>query len=101
MFRAWACLSIKTYAQTEMLVSIRDVGHDPRGVLVASAMIYDREQPEAAEGTMKGRAVEIEPLCSEPFTFTHRYDPSVVTTRFRDWLEPVLKKGLGIWKRRL
>lgn len=93
-YRAWSRLMMRTDSQAELLVSFHATGHQFRGILAASACFFRREETEASDREI----ADVTPLSTEIFQINYQENPGDAETRFRDWLEQVLVKGLEIWR---
>jgi Fic family protein len=97
IYRAWATLTIHTKIRTEILFAFHGIGNST-GVLVCSAMAYNREMNKDGTDSVIGT---IEPLSDGPFSFTYTENPSEVARRFRRWLEHSLVQGLNYWQKNI
>jgi hypothetical protein len=88
-FHAWLALKIYTRLKTEIVFSFHQLGR-ASGTLVCTAMIFTREENSVSPAR---------PLCKEPFSFTHAQGTAAVSSRFRQWLEACILKGLDEWRR--
>jgi Fic family protein len=93
-YRAWTRLVIKADSQAEILISFHGAGHEFRGVLAVSGCFFHREETEAG----KSEIADVTPLSEEIFQINYRELQQDAETRFREWLEGVLVKGLGFWQ---
>lgn len=91
-FRAWAVLAIQMEVRTEILISFHGIGHEFRGVLIASGIAYQKDGAEIAG---------VHSVCREPFEITYAESNEQVAPRFRSWLEHVIAAGLEEWRRSL
>lgn len=97
LYRSWITLQIIAEHHTEILVSFHGIGREPRGILVCSAMAYQRESLEKDET----RIDQIEPLCDNVFEITYAEPLDAMRTRFMKWLDDVVVAGLSYWRKRL
>jgi Fic family protein len=97
IYRAWVTLTIHTKIRTEILFAFHGIGNST-GVLVCSAMAYNRETSKDGTDSVIGA---IEPLSDGPFSFTYAENPSEVAIRFRRWLEHSLVQGLTYWQKNI
>lgn len=94
LFPAWLELRIDGGVWTGILVSFHGLGHDWKGILVAVAMAYRKDQTEDG----KHEVSELKVLSEEPFEITFKDDPIEIERRFRKWLEDRLILGLSYWQ---
>lgn len=93
-YRSWVRLVLKMESQSEILISFHGVGHEYRGVLVASACFFRREESEEGER----QVVDVTPITDEIFQINYQEDPTEVGERFHRWLGAGLLKGLELWR---
>jgi hypothetical protein len=93
-YRAWTRLVLKADTQSEILVSFHGSGHEFRGLLAVSACFFRRNETEEGERN----AVDLIALSSELFQVNYREAEEKALTRYHDWLEEVLVKGLELWR---
>lgn len=93
-YRSWIRLILHTDSGAEVLVSFHGTGHEFRGVLAVSACFFRREETEAGEREI----ADVTPLSAEIFQINYREAEEDAETRFREWLEDILVKGLEIWR---
>ena len=70
-------------------MSFHALGHEYRGILVASACFFEKDI--AGDYVAPIRTV---PLCDDGFQFNYREPSAQVLQRFNDWIAPVLVRGL-------
>jgi fido (protein-threonine AMPylation protein) len=93
-YRAWTRLVLCTDTQAEVLVSFHGIGHEFRGVLVASMTFFRREETEAGEREIADLVV----VSDELFQINYLEDPHQALERFTRWLDEGLVKALEIWR---
>lgn len=91
-FHAWVRLVLNTTVRAEILVSLHGRGPEYRGVVVASACIFEKDPVGASN---------VEPLTDEPFQVNYKDDEQGVADRFSDWLDQALVAGLAAAHQRL
>ena len=96
-FREWVRLVLETGNRAEILVSFHGSGHEFRGVLAASACFFRREQTEQGEREI----ASVTPLSSDIFQINYREPADQAATRFDEWLEDAMVKGLEVWRKGL
>jgi fido (protein-threonine AMPylation protein) len=96
-YHSWIRLVLSDGGQSTILVSFHGAGREFRGVLVASACFFRREESE--DGTRQ--VVDITRLGNELFQVNYRDRAEDAEERFRDWLEYVVAQGLEIWRKGL
>ena len=93
-YRSWVRLVIQNADQSQILFSFHAIGHEFRGVLVCSALFFERQQT-AADARETGPA---KALCPSIFQINYREDPEEIRDRFRSWLEDCIVNGLEAWR---
>lgn len=98
-YASWVRLRLVEERQTDIFVSLHSLGHEPIGVMAASAFIEfrDRDRSDDEEPRVEGPYV----LCEEVFQFAHNEGADAVERRFREWLDDSLVAGLDQWRRQL
>jgi len=94
VFHAWTRLALKTEGQAEILLSFHGIGHEFRGLLVASTCFFRREQTESGDREI----ADVTPISSEVFLINYREDQEQARRRFEVWLEESLTRGLEVWR---
>lgn len=94
----WACLGIELEGRSEILISIHGIGDRFRGLLVATACFYRKDD---AKERSSAPITDFEPLVEEAFSFNYREALPEVRERFLKWVEPVLVRGLEVFRRGL
>lgn len=97
VYRAWATLTVHTKIRTELLFAFHGIGRST-GVLVCSAMVYNRQLTDDGTDSVIG---SVEPLSDTPFSFTYAENPSDVAKRFSRWLEHNIVQGLAYWQKNI
>jgi Fic family protein len=92
--RSWGRLILRTDSQAEILISFHGIGHEFRGILVASMSFFRREETEQGEREVS----DIVLLSSEVFQINYREPVEKVTERFDAWVDRGLVKGLELWR---
>jgi hypothetical protein len=96
-YHSWVRLVLRASPQTEILVSFHGTGHEFRGVVVASALFFRREETEEGEREIVG----VVPLNDNIFQVNYLDNPASVKERFTPWLEDALVHGLELWRQSL
>jgi Fic family protein len=95
VYSSWARLVISTQTLFEIVVSLHGYGSERSGVIVASALSFQR-LPNDED---KSDVVDVRPVCPELFQFNYAEPTASVKERFSQWLETSLAVGLTEWKR--
>ena len=95
-YHVWVRLVLKTTVRSEILVSFHGLGHEYRGVVVASACIFERSVEKDSMGDFVILASNGVPLTDEPFQVNYKDDQSSVVDRFSNWLDQALVAGLAV-----
>lgn len=90
-YHAWVRLVLKTEVRSEILVSLHGLGREYRGIVVASACIFEKDPV----GDFVIPASNIEPLTDEPFQVNYKEGREGVADRFSTWLDQALVAGLA------
>jgi Fic family protein len=93
-YRAWTRLVLSTDTQAEVLVSFHGIGHEFRGVLVASIVFFRREETEEGEREVANLVV----ASDEPFQINYLEDVAQTQDRFARWLDQGLVAALEVWR---
>ncbi|MGB8890117.1 MAG: Fic family protein [Candidatus Korobacteraceae bacterium] len=91
---SWVRLVLRTETQAEVLLSFHGIGHEFRGVLVASMCFFRRE--EVAENERE--VADLIPVSDHFFQINYREARGEALNRFNDWLEAALIKALETWR---
>jgi Fic family protein len=94
LFHAWNRMGLRTESQSEILVSFHGIGREFRGVLVASACFFRREQTESGEREI----ADVTPVATSVFQINYHDELDEVRKRFETWLEEALTRGLEAWR---
>jgi Fic family protein len=94
LYASWLRLVLRTDTQADIFLSFHGIGHEYRGLLVASMTFFRRTQTDAGEREV----ADLTTLSSEVFQINYREDPTAVRTRFDRWLEEGLARGLERWR---
>ena len=94
VYQSWASLIIQTDRRVEILFAFHGIGHHSSGVLGCTAMLYTKDRDEGGETTVG----DIVSLVDEPFEFTYAEDPTAVQSRFFNWQDAAVLKGLNEWQ---
>lgn len=94
-YRSWARLAISADEVFEVVVSFHGFGRGNRGVMVASALTFQRMPREG--GGME--AANVRAAMTELFQFNYAESRETTVERFREWLEAAVAIGLAEWKR--
>lgn len=93
-YRAWVRLVIKNAHQSQILISFHGIGHEFHGVLVGSAVFFERAQTSDEDReTSPARA-----LSDSAFQINYKEDPGSIEDRFRSWIEGCIVEGLRLWR---
>lgn len=92
--RSWARLVLRNTNQTELLIAFHGIGHEFQGVLACSASWFQRV--ETAEGEREIGPVTL--AADDVFQINYKENPDEIRTRFRDWLEDAIVRGLKLWQ---
>jgi Fic family protein len=95
IYHTWVKLGINTDSRAEILVSFHGIGHEFRGLLVASACYFRRDVTEENERSV----TDVTSLADEPFQINYKEPAAELRERFSRWLDPVLVTGLEIVRR--
>jgi len=96
-FHCWVRLAMETDGRSEILISFHVIGHEFRGVLVATACYFRRDISDENESG----AVDVTGLTDEPFQINYRESVQEAEVRFRRWLDEVTVTGLEMFRRSL
>lgn len=94
VYRAWTRLVLRTETLAEVLLSFHGVGHEFRGVLVASMCFFRREEVEKGEREL----ADVTPVSEEVFQINYRETVEQTRARFKPWLDNCLVKALEMWR---
>jgi Fic family protein len=94
IFHAWARLVFRSADQAELLVSFHGIGHEYRGLIVATAAYFSRSETEEASRQVSAAKA----VADEFFQINYAEAPVDAAARYRDWLDSVLKTGLEMWR---
>jgi hypothetical protein len=93
-YRAWTRLVLSTDTQAEVLVSFHGIGHEFRGVLVASMVFFRRDETEDGEREIADVVVASDEL----FQINYLEDLAQAQDRFARWLDQGLVAALEVWR---
>jgi hypothetical protein len=93
-YRAWARLVLTTDTQADILISFHGIGHEFRGVLVASMVFFRREETEDGEREIADLVV----ASDEPFQINYLEDLEQAKDRFVRWVDDGLVTALEVWR---
>lgn len=94
-FHCWVALNLKTEGRHELLVSIHGLGPEFAGLLVGSACLATREESGDAGGT---QVTQVRPVARKPFQISYTEALAEARTRFADWINEAVVKGLVEWQ---
>ncbi len=94
LYSSWVRLVLRTETIAEILLSFHGVGHEYRGILVASLCFFRREEVEEGERETAG----LTPISDEIFQINYREGLEEARKRFVVWLERGLLKALEVWR---
>jgi fido (protein-threonine AMPylation protein) len=88
-YKSWVRLALQIESvQTEILFSLHGVGRDQTGIMMCSAMAWQRL---SAQSSAEATTIQsLESLSVEPFDFTYHESQAQITERFHTWLNTVL-----------
>ena len=90
-YHAWVRIVLKTEVRSEILVSLHGLGREYRGIVVASACIFEKDPVD----DYVIPASNVEPLTDEPFQVNYKEGREGVADRFSTWLDQALVAGLA------
>jgi fido (protein-threonine AMPylation protein) len=93
-YKSWVrlALRIESVQTTEILFSFHAVGREQTGVMMCSAMAWQRFP---SQSTAESTSIQhLEPLSLEPFDFTYKDSQAQIVQRFQNWLNTVLLLGM-------
>lgn len=93
-YRAWARLVMRDENQTELLVSFHGIGHEFRGILAATATWFQRVETDDGEREI----APVTPVSDSVFQINYKEPREEVRSRFADWLEDAVVRGLTLWQ---
>ena len=93
-YRSWVRLVARDGNQGNILVAFHCIGHEFQGVLACSGTWFLRARTDDSGYETGGEAV----LCDEVFQINYKEALEDVRSRFGDWLERVLERGLALWE---
>jgi hypothetical protein len=96
-YRAWTRLVIRLDTQAEILFAFHAAGREYRGLLAISACFFRRELTDEGEREI----TDLTPLTDEIFQVNYRENLLQAQTRFRQWMEGTITKGLEVWRQGL
>ena len=94
VYHAWTRLVLKTESQAEILLSFHGIGHEFRGLLVASMCFFRREQTESGDREI----ADVTTVSKDVFQINYRENQEQARRRFEVWLEESLTRGLEVWR---
>ncbi|MDG4868680.1 Fic family protein [Guyparkeria sp. 1SP6A2] len=96
-YRSWVRLLIQTDRIFELVISFHGLGSVGSGVLVASALTFERVPAEEG-GT---QFVNVKASAPEVFQFNYAEKEESIEARFSDWLETATAIAFSEWKKRV
>ena len=93
-YRAWVRLVIQNANQSQILVSFHGIGHEFRGILVCSAVFFERVQTSEEDRETSPARV----LADNAFQINYKEAPASIEDRFRRWIEGCIVAGLRRWR---
>ena len=111
-YRSWVRLGLvgkKDGNKANILIAFHCMGPQFQGVLACSGTWFLRTRTDGGEATQAGLAAarvgdhyEYETggetaLSDKVFQINYKEAPEDVQTRFKDWLEPAINRGLALW----
>ena len=93
-YRSWVRLVARDGNQGNILIAFHCIGHEFQGVLVCSGTWFLRSRTDDSGYESGGEAA----LSDEVFQINYKEPVEEVRTRFRDWLERVIERGLASWE---
>ena len=99
IYHSWLRLSLHPWGapQTEILISLHNVGREYRGVLVCTAGLFTREETAHREREVSAAV----PLTTTAFQINYRDTVEQAEQGFQRWLDKALKEGIAIWHQSL
>ena len=97
-YRAWSRLVLEAETRTELIVSFHVPGAVFRGLLAASVFFVRREETEPQSAPILS---DLTPLSEELFQVNYRESVRQASSRYREWLEAGLVRGLELWRKTL
>ena len=79
-------------SHSQILLSFHAIGHEFQGVLACSGTWFRRVQTEDGGIETEGETA----LSDAVFQINYREAPEEIESRFRDWLEGVVERGLAL-----
>ena len=92
--RSWVRLVARDGSPGQILLSFHAIGHEFQGVLACSGTWFRRVQTEDGGSETEGETA----LSDVVFQINYREAPEEIESRFRDWLEGVVERGLALWE---
>lgn len=95
-YRSWARLVVreKDGNQGNILIAFHCIGHEFQGVLGCSGTWFLRVRTEDGGSETVGETA----LSDDVFQINYKEDVEDARSRFTDWLERVLERGLALWE---
>ena len=95
-YRSWARLVMENTDadRTELVVAFHGLGHEFQGVLACAAVCFQRSATEAGERQVTSG----ERVSDEMFQINYKEPMEEAKSRFLDWLEPSLIRGVELWQ---
>lgn len=93
-YRSWARLVARNGDRCQILVAFHAIGHHFQGVLACSGTWFRRVQTDDGVSETEGETA----LSDTVFQINYREAPDEIESRFRDWLEGVVERGLALWE---
>lgn len=94
LYRSWVRLILRSDTQAEVLLSFHGIGHEYRGVIVASMSFFRRAETETGEREV----TDVTTVSDEVLQINYREDEHVARERFNRWLEDGLARALEAWR---
>ena len=93
-YRSWVRLVAQDGSQGQILLSFHAIGHEFQGVLACSGTWFRRVRTEDGGSETEGETA----LSDVVFQINYREAPEEIESRFQDWLEGVVDRGLALWE---
>lgn len=93
-YRSWVRLVARNGNRGNILISFHCIGHEFQGVLACSGTWFLQAQTDEGGYETGGETA----LSDEVFQINYKESVEDVRSRFKDWLERVLARGLALWE---
>lgn len=93
-YRSWLHLVMRDGSQANLLISFHCIGFQFQGVLACSATWFRRVPADDGGYETEGASA----LSDEVFQINYKEPLAELESRFQDWIEVALERGLARWK---